>query len=277
KNVSRKSLMNMVDQLTDQSLLDRSNDQFRTLSLNAASWQVLRGERKVRLQKPPEKPTRKSKGEETAWRGVDRALFESLRALRKEIAQERGVPPFVIFSDASLRDMAQIKPRSARAFLTVQGVGEKKRADFGDRFLRCIEPHCRQATSESANASSTPAPGERRLNASTLSAFELFEAEASVEDVMKKLGRARSTVMGYLAAFIEDRQPATIVHWVDDDTYQKIAAAAREFGGGRLKPIHDLLDGEVPYDEIRLVTAHLSVADEMPATATGDSRQTRHQ
>ncbi|MFQ5412547.1 MAG: HRDC domain-containing protein [Phycisphaerae bacterium] len=221
----------------------------------------MRGDRKVKLQRPAEKPTRKSKGEEASWRGVDRALFEGLRALRKEIAQERGVPPFVIFSDASLRDMARIQPRSARAFLTVQGVGEKKRADFGDRFLGCIEAHFRKIDGEERHSPSDPPPMKRRLNASTLNAIELFEAGASIEDVMENLGRARSTVMGYLAAFIEDRQPATINNWVDDDTYQKVAAAAREFGCKRLKPIHELLDGEVPYDAIRLVTAHLNITD----------------
>ncbi len=266
KDVSRKSLMNMVDQLTDQSLLDRSNDQFRTLSLNAASWEVLRGQRKVRLQRPPEKPSRKSKGEEASWRGVDRALFESLRALRKEIAQERGVPPFVIFSDASLRDMARIKPRSARAFLTVQGVGEKKRADFGDRFLGHIEAHSGKIDDEERPSPSDPPPMKRRLNASTLNSFALFEAGASVEEVMEKMGRARSTVMGYLAAFIENRQPVTIDQWVDDDTYQKVAAAAREFGCKRLRPIHDILDGEVPFEEIRLVTSHLNIADAKAVT-----------
>ncbi len=138
KETPRKRLVGMLHELLDQDLLGRTTDKFQTLRLNAASWEVMRGERKVSMRRLAEKPTARSRVEEAAWDGVDRGLFESLRVLRKEIAAERGVPPFVVFSDATLRDMTRKLPRTAEAFLTVQGVGEKKLADFGDRFLARI-------------------------------------------------------------------------------------------------------------------------------------------
>ncbi len=142
----RKRLVNLVNQLVDQGLLTRTTDGFHTLKLNAASWEVMRGDRKVRMQLPPEKTTGTSRRDKTAdrgWIGVDRELFESLRALRRDIAHQRHVPPFVIFSDATLRDMARRKPTSPDSFLAIHGVGEKKLADFGDTFMACIKAHGR--------------------------------------------------------------------------------------------------------------------------------------
>jgi ATP-dependent DNA helicase RecQ len=74
---------------------------------------------------------------------VDHGLFEALRALRREVAEERRVPAYVLFSDATLRDMARLRPGSPRTFLSVRGVGERKLADLGDRFLEEIASYCR--------------------------------------------------------------------------------------------------------------------------------------
>ncbi len=75
-------------------------------------------------------------GEE--WAGVDTELFERLRALRREIAQREGVPPYVVFSDATLREMARLGPRSEAELLSVKGVGETKLARYGQAFLDAI-------------------------------------------------------------------------------------------------------------------------------------------
>ena len=65
-------------------------------------------------------------------------LFEALRGLRRTIAEERGVPPYLVFSDASLRDMARLRPRTRDAMLEVKGVGEWKFETFGERFLTLV-------------------------------------------------------------------------------------------------------------------------------------------
>ncbi len=71
-------------------------------------------------------------------------LFENLRNLRRDIAQQRNVPAYVLFSDATLRDMARVRPSSPNALLSVRGVGEKKLADIGQRFLDEIVNYCRE-------------------------------------------------------------------------------------------------------------------------------------
>ena len=79
--------------------------------------------------------------ERESWEGVDRDLFDALRALRLEIARGRGVPPYVVFHDSTLREMARLKPGSQSALLHVPGVGARKAEDFGQQFLDAIASH----------------------------------------------------------------------------------------------------------------------------------------
>ena len=150
KDYDSKKLTNMVFQLIEQGVLDRTPDDRPILKLNAASWEVLRGERDVQLVRPKARPLAVTRTEKESWDGVDRKLFESLRVLRHEIATQRGVPAYVIFGNAALRDMARLRPTTTAEFLQVHGVGEKKLKDFGRRFLAHIKTH------RSQNASDVP-------------------------------------------------------------------------------------------------------------------------
>jgi ATP-dependent DNA helicase RecQ len=141
KGTDRKALANMLYQLLDDGLIDRTADERPVLRLNDTSWAVLRGNREVRLLQPRTK-IGKTRFDEKSWEGVDRGLFERLRALRREVADERRVPAYVLFSDATLRDMARVRPGSPAALLNVRGVGERKLADLGQRFLEQIASYC---------------------------------------------------------------------------------------------------------------------------------------
>jgi ATP-dependent DNA helicase RecQ len=94
-----------------------------------------------------QKPTAKGKGrpqsrvEAESWQDVDRDLFEQLRAVRLEIARSRNVPPYVIFHDATLREMARLRPSSIHELLAVKGVGARKADDLGETFLSAIRSH----------------------------------------------------------------------------------------------------------------------------------------
>ena len=142
KGTDRKTLTNMLYQLIDDGLLERSADERPVLRLNDASRDVLGGKRAVRLLQPKVK-VRKTRFDEKSWESVDTGLFESLRTLRRQLADQRGVPAYVLFSDATLRDMAHLRPGSPHALLGVRGVGERKLADIGQRFLDLIETYCR--------------------------------------------------------------------------------------------------------------------------------------
>ena len=133
KGTNRKTLINMLYQLLDDGLLERTAEERPVLRLNDASRDVLRGKRTVRLLQPKAEVS-KTRFDEQSWEGVDHGLFESLRTLRRQVADERDVPAYVLFSDATLRDMARVRPGSASALLGIRGVGERKLADLGPTF-----------------------------------------------------------------------------------------------------------------------------------------------
>jgi ATP-dependent DNA helicase RecQ len=138
----RKAVINMLHQLVDQDLLDRTPGDRPILRLNHQSWEVLRGHLPVRLQQPKAGRVKKTKFDQESWEGVDRGLFEDLRELRRQLAEERNVPPYVIFADAALRDMARLRPASSSGFAAIHGVGEKKLKDLGPAFLEKIRGYC---------------------------------------------------------------------------------------------------------------------------------------
>ncbi|MEA2625630.1 MAG: ATP-dependent helicase RecQ [Candidatus Binatota bacterium] len=145
-DLPRKNVVGAVYQLIDAGVLDRTTGDRPVLRLNAASWEVMRGKRTVELAPPRKEKVRRSRVEEEGWEGVDAALFDALRALRREIARERGVPAYVILHDATLRELARRRPASLRDLAHVKGIGESKLAALGPRIIECIGRH---ASSES--------------------------------------------------------------------------------------------------------------------------------
>ncbi|MSP63468.1 MAG: DNA helicase RecQ [Myxococcales bacterium] len=141
KGSERGAVIHWIHQLIDQGILQRSDGDRPVLLLNERSWPVLRGQEEVRLTAPRTR-AQKTRLENDAWAGVERGLFEALRALRRQVAQERGVPPFLVFGDATLREMARARPGSLSTLLAVKGVGQRKLAEFGARFLMAIERYC---------------------------------------------------------------------------------------------------------------------------------------
>lgn len=260
----KKELTNLVHQLVDESVLVRTPGDRPILQLNEASWQVLRGQRSVRLLKPKSGGVKKTQIDKISWEGVDAGLFECLRQLRIGIAQGRGVPAFVIFGDATLREMARRRPGTLAGLAKIPGVGQKKLADLGERFVDQICAHCREhgLSLDETVMDDAPARPMGKVNRTMLAAHQLFRDGQSIEAVMAALGRARSTVCEYLAEYIMQAGPGSIESWVDAPTYARVAEAVRAVGAAPLKPIFEKLEGQVPYDTIRLVARHLETVGE---------------
>ncbi|MGB2718085.1 MAG: DNA helicase RecQ [Vicinamibacterales bacterium] len=134
-----------IEQLIAHALLRQTNDEYPVLSLTKSGVALLRDagavpELTLARQRRPvaDRVPRRARIETESWQDVDRALFDRLRALRLEIARNRGVPPYVIFHDTTLREMARVKPASLDALRHIYGVGARKAEDLGDRFLAAI-------------------------------------------------------------------------------------------------------------------------------------------
>jgi ATP-dependent DNA helicase RecQ len=134
-----------IEQLIGLGFVQQSGDTYPVLGLTPDGLELLKDETgcadlTLARQRPPRKAAsrRRSRAEAESWQDVDRSLFERLRAVRLEIARSRGVPPYVIFHDATLREMARLRPTSLDALLGVKGVGERKAQDLGETFLTAI-------------------------------------------------------------------------------------------------------------------------------------------
>jgi ATP-dependent DNA helicase RecQ len=133
-----------IEQLVAQGLLQQSGDAFPTLGLTPRGVALLKnagaepGLALARQRAPSPRGRKRARIETEAWQGVDRELFERLRSLRLEIARSRGVPPYVIFHDSTLREMARLKPRSVEALRHVYGVGTRKAEELGEAFVSVI-------------------------------------------------------------------------------------------------------------------------------------------
>jgi ATP-dependent DNA helicase RecQ len=263
KDHSKADVRDWIYQLIGQGVLFQLGDEYPLLKLNEASWEVMRGQRTVRLiqlvrRKQGETPE-KSKADEISWEGVDRVLYESLRGLRHDLATQQHVPAYIVFNDAVLREMSRIRPSTLDRMRQLSGVGAKKLQDYGASFLKLILDHC-AATGVPTDVRAepqqyTPAPVKVTVRHEAL--FALFREGCVIEDVMHRSNLARATVNDYLATYIKVEKPVSIRTWVSDELYQRIAAAVRQVGTERLKPIYLALGEKVSYDDIRLVVAHL--------------------
>ena len=137
KEHSKASIRDWIDQLIGQGYLQRYGE-YNTLKIPQKGWGLLRGNESVFLIKSMRKAPKATKREIASWDGIDKELYRVLKDCRKEIASKAGLPAFVIFGDASLRDMARIKPQTAEEFLQVHGVGEAKLKKYGNSFLSVI-------------------------------------------------------------------------------------------------------------------------------------------
>ncbi len=148
----KAEIRNWIDQLEGQGCLAREDGEYPTLALTEHGRRVMRGEADVRLFKtvapPPREAAgragRRDKAEGGVYAPPDAALFETLRALRRTMAEERGIPPYLIFSDATLRELARERPTTEAEFLAIKGVGQRKLEELGPRFLACIREYLRK-------------------------------------------------------------------------------------------------------------------------------------
>ena len=144
KDVKALRLGNYIDQMIDDGVLVRTEGEYPILLLNEVSAEVLRGTREVELRSPKgsldQKSRRRRRGSTASTEARDltsseQAMFDRLRALRRQLATDLGVPPYVVFSDATLEEMARERPMSRSAMLDIKGVGPKKVDSFGEQFL----------------------------------------------------------------------------------------------------------------------------------------------
>ncbi len=271
KDLPKPVVTSYINQLIDQGVLAQTRSEYPLLELTPDSLSVLKGQRKVTLRAPKMPTERKVVAEEITLSEDEHRLFDALRELRRNLAEERGVPPYVVFQDTTLKELAAVRPSNLDLFILINGVGTLKRDTFGQAFIDAIKSWCQENNLEldarepmgKPPKNRTPSSGTRTPSLRRKKAHEVFERGDPVESAIEVTGLAPRTVWNYLGDWIEDTAPESVSKWVSDDEYQRVKAAVEQVGCDFLKPIFEHLDEEIPYEHIRAVIAHLKATGQV--------------
>ena len=211
---------------------------------------LLHGEQKLALRKQAkEKKVAKKSKQKTSVRPQDRPLWEALRALRTTLAEEHGVPSFVIFHDATLQEMVKKRPQTLDDFGRISGVGAQKLSRYGQAFIDEIKQYPLAELLDN------------RLSETVNNTLMLYQQNLSIENIAQQRALGTSTIYTHLADAIEaGLLEVRDVIDLDDISYNEVVSLIESFAEeekGRLKPVFDELKGEVEYGVLKCIQAGL--------------------
>ncbi|MCS6812040.1 MAG: DNA helicase RecQ [Cyanobacteria bacterium] len=252
--------------LIQQGLVDETSDGYSILKLNAHSWEVMRKQRQVwiAISKPQalEQPTSKSSTAPELTDPATAGLFQHLRQLRKQLADEQSVPPYVVFSDASLRAMAVERPTTLAAFDCLPGVGRRKLEQYGRLFTDAIRCYCHDHNLETDQRVQAevvqPTPSSTQLVT-----LQLFRQGLTVQQIAEQRQLKATTIETHLAELIEQGEAIDLDNLVEPERQAVIRAALETVGASALKPVYEYLQGHYSYGELRLVRAYYQITGEL--------------
>ena len=194
-------------------------------------------------------------------------LFLELRALRRRLAEEEGVPPYVIFSDATLHDMVEQRPSTEAGLLQVRGVGRVKAERYGPAFLAVIASNGNGAEAPPP-PEPAPAPDAPRslvkpraganLPPTAQRTLELHNEGLTIDEIAARRGFRSQTIAQHLARFVEQGDVEDVRPWVSDADLARIRRATAGRPIAALRPLREALDGDLSYDQLTLARAYLN-------------------
>ncbi|MGE7852729.1 DNA helicase RecQ [Bacillus paramycoides] len=243
-NRSVKEVSEFIEFLISEELIAVEHGTYPTLRVTEIGKEVLLGNENV---------LRKERVE-TRQIVQDHPLFEVLREVRKEIAQGEGVPPFVIFSDQTLKDMCAKMPQSDSELLTVKGIGEHKLVKYGSHFLQAVQ-HFIEENPNYAETIQTEVVTERKKSGkasanSHLETYEMYKQGINLGEIAKKRDLSRQTIENHLIRCYEDGMEVDWKSFVPAE-YESLIGNAVQNAEGGLKSIKEQLSDEVSYFMIR--------------------------
>ncbi len=270
KDRSEDEWLRLGRALLHQGLLTETTDGYSVLKLNPRSWEVLQGRQSVLIAQVASTQKASTTGrqrrtqlrEEMQLPAEGEDLFQQLRQLRKRLADEQGVPPYVVFPDATLVAMAQQRPQSEAQFQAIPGVGHRKLEAYFTVFTGAIRTYCEARNLPLAVASPAQPPKARpELEVSShRRTLELFERGLSLEAIAEERSLKPNTIENHLVELIEAGEDIDIDRLVQPGRRSLIVAAFHRLGLP-MKPVKELLGEAYSYGEIRLVRAWLERSD----------------
>lgn len=268
-HISKENWDNYLKEIINAGYLSRKGTKYPVIELNRRSADVLSGKVRVSLYRDAavtssgrrrssskDRPGRLTAsgvtcvsdaggaavaGAEGAGGIPDTVLFERLKRVRKEIADSRGLPPYMIFSIATLAEMSAKRPQSREELLKIKGIGEHKADEFGERFIKAI------------NADETVKPPKKSSDIT----YEMYCRGMTLSQIAKERDLALGTVAVHIEEKIREGADISIDDLVSAENRDAVLAVLESYGDSiSIKDIRILTDEKIPYDEIRFVIAY---------------------
>ena len=239
----------------------QNTEKFSVVEITKAGLAALKSRQKITLTKPVAAPAPDKEKHRAGEIACDEVLFERLRALRKQLADERSVPSYIIFSDVSLRQMARIYPTSDKDFSRISGVGEKKLREFGAVFMAEVAAHlqtnARQIFADDSfvTPAAPVAPQRSKLTDTVRETLHFFKQGKSVADIARLRGFKDSTIYTHLEEAIRAGEAVNINALLDTQAQHDIGAAFTRFGFGNLMGAVESLGGRYNHGQLRIYRA----------------------
>ncbi|MDD3516982.1 MAG: DNA helicase RecQ [Chromatiales bacterium] len=248
QDLSQNEWRGVFRQLIARGLLAVDLEGHGALRLTDDCRPLLRGETSLWLRRDlkPEKRKKAKAGARRAFRtDADQQLWEALRARRRDLAEEQGVPPYVVFHDATLAEMVELRPQTLGELSRISGVGEHKLDAYGEDMLAVILEHGDRDDAEDDDRPDTAAE-----------TLQLFRLGMDVEAIATRRGLKATTIYGHLTAAIERGEvDLREVLPLPEDEIEIIRTTLSEHGGTALKPVFEALGERYSYEVLRCVRA----------------------
>lgn len=252
----------IVDELLAQDAIVQNGGQYPVLALTKEGTDILLGRKKIEGLKREEKQKKPKAFKASGFEPYDEDLFGRLRVLRKKLAEEHKVPPYIIFSDMTLHEMCVYYPSTLNDMRMISGVGDTKLERYGADFISEIKEHLnnnpgisipeRKSFALPVNTSKQGAKG-----ATIEKSYELFKAGLSINEIAKTRNLATSTITGHFENLIKNGRDIEIDRIIDPVKRYLIEEMFVKLNTWNTVPIVEHSKGAVSYDEARLVRAYI--------------------
>jgi ATP-dependent DNA helicase RecQ len=276
KDRTEEEISYFISLLVAKGLIAKSDGEYPTLSLTSLAKKFLKNKEKIILPAPQFEKEPEGSGQETLNRQgkkgaleYDMGLFEQLRALRKKLADEKGVPPFVVFSDVALQEMAYYFPQNKESFLQISGVVAMKSEQYGEKFMPIIRDYAKK-NNLSCRDEALPRLGNkqrkdeamprlyRRENSTYAETKKMLNAGLTIEKISSARGLSQGTIIDHIEKLKAGEEEILIEQLrLPEERFQKIKLAFEKSGGTFLGPVREILGEDFSYDELKVARLFL--------------------
>jgi len=261
KEFSKKEWQYLARQFIQHGLVTQDKEH-GSLKLTADGYQVLRGERFLGMLPAEVRPFAVSRSSR------DEPLFALLRAKRKELSEQDGVPPYIIFSDRSLEEMATFFPQSRDTFSQIIGVGHVKLEKYGEIFIPLIQAYCREQGIREVKRPATVSisSSSSGLKNRTQQVLGLYNTGSTIHEIAQTFNVKQKTVINHLWKAVQSGESISYdgllsASNLSDEEQQKALAVFAELGVDLLQPVYMALDHAIEYDELHLLRLYCAARD----------------